>query len=107
MMELAAFSVFNLQFSLETADEERTLFSSEHLEYPMLTKTTALSIVTIVVATELGVLQRILGTVGLSLEQWGVCVAVACAIVVVAEVKRLLKIRTVELSASRVAPAAA
>jgi P-type Ca2+ transporter type 2C len=104
-MGLATFSVFNLLFSLETADENRTLFSSELLENPMLLKTTALSVVTIVFATELGILQRILGTVGLSLEQWGICVLVGASIVVVAEIKKLLKIRTDETAAA--VPAAA
>ena len=93
-MGLATFSVFNLFFSLETADEHRTLFSSELLENPMLLKTTALSVLTIVFATELGVLQRILGTVSLSMQQWGVCVLVGATIIVVAEVKKLLRIRT-------------
>ena len=104
-MGLATFSVFNLLFSLETADEDRTLFSSELLENPMLLKTTALSILTIVFATELGILQRILGTVGLSLEQWGICILVGASIVVVAEIKKLLRIRTDEPAV--VAPASA
>src|SRR5436190_20132929 len=39
-MGLVTFSIFNLLFSLETADEERTLFSSELLENQMLLKTT-------------------------------------------------------------------
>jgi Ca2+-transporting ATPase len=95
-MGLATFSVFNLLFSLETADENRTLFSSELLENPMLLRTTALSIVTIVLGTELGILQRILGTVELSLDQWGICILVGASIVVVAEIKKLLRIRTDE-----------
>jgi Ca2+-transporting ATPase len=106
-MGLATFSVFNLLFSLETADENRTLFSSELLENPMLLKTTALSIVTIVFATELGILQRILGTVGLSIEQWGICVLVGASIVVVAEIKKLLRIQTDETAVAAPASAAA
>jgi Ca2+-transporting ATPase len=106
-MGLATFSVFNLLFSLETADENRTLFSSELLENPMLLKTTALSIVTIVFATELGILQRILGTVGLTIEQWGICVLVGASIVVVAEIKKLLRIQTDETAIAAPASAAA
>jgi P-type Ca2+ transporter type 2C len=96
-MGLATFSLFNLLFSLETADEERTVFSSTLLENPTLVKTTLLSIATIVFGTELGILQRILGTVSLTLDQWGICLIIAASIIVVAEVKKLLKIRTVEL----------
>ena len=96
-MGLVTFSLFNLLFSLETADEERTVFSSTLLENPTLVKTTLLSIATIVFGTELGILQRILGTVSLTLDQWSICLIVAASIIVVAEVKKLLKIRTVEL----------
>ncbi len=96
-MGLVTFSLFNLFFSLETADEERTIFSSELLENPTLLKTTALSILTIILATELGILQRLLDTVSLTADQWVHLLLVALSIVVVAEVKKLLKIRTVEL----------
>ncbi len=96
-MGLVTFSLFNLLFSLETADEERTVFSSTLFENPTLVKTTLLSIATIVFGTELGILQRILGTVSLTLDQWSICLIVAASIIVVAEVKKLLKIRTVEL----------
>ncbi len=92
-MGLTCFSLFNLFFSLETANEDRTLFSSELLENPMLLRTTALSIAAIVLATELGLFQRILGTTGLTLEQWLICIAVALAIVAVAEVRKVLHIR--------------
>jgi len=106
-MGLATFSIFNLFFSLETADEHRTVFSSELLENPMLLKTTLLSVVTIILATELGLLQRVLDTVGLTLNQWGICIIVAAAIIVVAEVKKLLKIQTTEEPAPVAAAATA
>ena len=73
----------------------------------MLLKTTALSVLTIVFATELGVLQRILGTVSLSMQQWGVCVLVGATIIVVAEVKKLLRISTDEPVVAEPAGAAA
>ena len=104
-MGLATFSIFNLLFSLETADEDRTIFSSTLLENPMLLKMTLLSVATIVFATELGILQRVLGTVGLTLDQWGICIAVGLAIVVVAEVRKLLHIRVTELPATVAASA--
>ena len=64
-MGLVTFSMFNLLFSLETANEERTLFSSELIENQMLVKTTALSILTIFLASAFGPLQRVLDTVEL------------------------------------------
>ena len=105
-MGLTTFSLFNLFFSLETADEDRSLFGPEILQNPMLLKTTALSVAAIVLATEFGLLQRILGTVGLSLDQWLICIVVSLAIVVVCEVKKLLHIQTVEEPAARQAPTA-
>ena len=96
-MGLVTFSIFNLLFSLETADEERTLFSSELLENKMLLKTTALSILTIFLATGFGPLQRVLDTVELSVDQWAICIVVAGSIIVVAEIKKLLKIQTSEV----------
>ncbi|MFI5225053.1 MAG: cation-translocating P-type ATPase [Candidatus Limnocylindrales bacterium] len=106
-MGLTTFSIFNLFFSLETADEERSMFSSELLENPMLLKTTIVSIAAIIAATELGLLRRLLDTVSLSLDQWAVCTAVAASIVVVCEVKKLLHIRvTEEVAVTPSSPAA-
>jgi P-type Ca2+ transporter type 2C len=99
-MGVTAFSLFNLFFSLETADEDRSLFSGDILQNPTLLKTTALSVVAIVLATELGVLQRLLGTVSLTADQWIICIVVALSIVVVAEVKKALHIRTSEVPVS-------
>ena len=50
----------------------------------------------ILLATELGILQRILDTVSLTLDQWAICFVVSLAILVVAEGRKLLGIRTVE-----------
>jgi Ca2+-transporting ATPase len=105
-MGLVTFSIFNLFFSLETADEERTLFSSELLDNPMLWKTTLLSALTIILATELGFLNRILDTVELTVDQWALCTLVAGTIIVVAEVKKLLRIRTTEVVQVEAAAAA-
>ena len=82
------------------------MFSSELLENPMLLRTTALSVAAIVVVTELGFFQRILDTVGLSVQQWIVCVGVAASIIAVSEMKKVLKIRTMEVTAPGPAPAA-
>ena len=73
-MGLVTFSMLHLFFSLETSDEERTLFSSELLENRVLLKTSALSVLTIFLATAFGPLQRVLDTVELSVEQWAVCI---------------------------------
>ena len=81
-------------------DEERTIFSSELLENPTLLKASALSLLTIFLATTFGPLQRILDTTELTVGQWALCIVLAASIIVVAEVRKVLRRR------SAVAPAA-
>jgi Ca2+-transporting ATPase len=93
-MGLVTFSLFHLFYSLETANAERTLFSSELLENPTLVKTSALSLLTIFLATAFGPLQRLLDTVELSPEQWAVCGVVAASIIVVEEGRKFIRRRS-------------
>ena len=105
-MGVATFSLFRIASSLETADETRSVFSGYVLHNPALLKATGLSIITIVLATELGILQNVLGMVGLTGEQWLVCIGVALSLIVVEEVKKFVKVNTGDVAAARAAPAA-
>ncbi len=105
-MGLATFSIFHLFFSLETANEERTLFSSELLENPTLLKTSALSVVTIFLATSFGPLQRMLDTTELDARQWALCGLVAASIIVITEVRKVFRRRSAAVVAAAAAPAA-
>ena len=49
-----------------------------------------------VAATELGLLNRILDTVSLSVDQWLICLVVSLLVLAVAEIKKLLRIRTTD-----------
>ncbi len=93
-MGVTTFSLFRIASSLETADEKRSVFSGYILDNPALLKATGLSIVTIVLATELGILQNVLGMISLTGEQWLICIGVALTLIVVEEVKKALKIST-------------
>ena len=62
-MGVTTFALFRLFSSLETADEDESLFGGTILANRPLLIATGLSVLTIVLATELGFLQRILGTV--------------------------------------------
>jgi len=109
-MGLTAFAISNIWFALETSDEEESMFSATTLANPTLLKMVAISAVAVVLTSELRILNRVLDTVSLTLDQWLVCIAVSLAIVVVAEVKKLLKIRTTEappLATVEATPAAA
>ena len=55
---------------------------------------------TIILATELGFLQRILGTVSLSPDQWAVCILVSLSIVVAEEAQEA----AVQSDPGRIAP---
>jgi Ca2+-transporting ATPase len=106
-MGLVTFSIFHVFYSLETANAERTLFSSELIENPTLLKTTILSAITIFIATSFGPLQRLLDTVELSPEQWTVCLVVAASIIVVEEVRKVFRRRATSAAAAAVQPAVA
>ena len=88
-MGLTTFAISNVLFSLTTRDERRSVFSLEVLEDRMFLLCSAGSAAAILFGTELGVFQRILGTVHLSLHQWLICIVVGLAIVPVSEIRRL------------------
>ena len=106
-MGLVTFSLFHLFFSIETSDEDRTIFSSELLDNPMLLKTSALSLLTIFLATTFGPLQRVLDTVELTVDQWAICAVVAASIVVIAEARKFLRRRNPSAAAAGPRPAQA
>jgi Ca2+-transporting ATPase len=107
-MGVTTFSLFRLFSSLETADESESMFGGSILGNRPLLIGTGMSILTIILATELGFLQRILGTVSLSIDQWVVCIVVPLSLIVVEEARKLLKIRTSdEPAAVATAPALA
>jgi Ca2+-transporting ATPase len=108
-MGLVAFSLFHIFFSLETSNEQRSIFSSELLENPTLLKASALSLLTVFLATTFGPLQRILNTTELTIDQWAICIVGAATIIVVAEARKLIFRRRapVEEAAPVAAPAPA
>ena len=96
-MGVIVFSLANIWFALETSNEDRSIFSSETLENPTLLKAAGIAFIFTVIAAELGILNRILETVPLSAEQWAVCLVVSLVMIVIPEIKKLLKIRTSEI----------
>ena len=78
-MGLVTFSLLHVFFSLETADEERSIFSSQLLENPTLLKASAVSLLSIFLATTFGPLERILDTTELNVQQWAICIVAGLA----------------------------
>jgi len=96
-MALVAFSIANIWFALETADEEHSIINFDViLANPTLLKTVGLSAVAILLATELNIFHRILDTVSLTIDQWAICFVVSLAMLIVAEGRKLLGIHTTE-----------
>ena len=109
-MGLTVFSLANIWFAFETAHEEKSIVSAETLANPTLLKTGALAVIATVAASELGLLNRVLDTVNLSTEQWVICLVLSLAVIAVAEIKKLLRIRTTDtpaLAQASTAPAVA
>jgi Ca2+-transporting ATPase len=105
-MGLTTFSLFRLFSSLEEADEAESVFGASILANRPLLVATGLSVLTILFATELGFLQRFLGTTGLTPDQWAVCILVPLSLIVVEEVRKALRIRTSDAPPEATAAAA-
>jgi P-type Ca2+ transporter type 2C len=89
-MGLTSFALSNVLFSLCTRDERSSVFSLDVLEDRTFLYCTGGSFLAILFGTELGIFNRILGTVHLDLHQWLVCIVVGLAIIPVSEARRLL-----------------
>jgi Ca2+-transporting ATPase len=68
------------------------MFSTETFQNPTLLKAIGLSVVAIIVMSELRLFNRILDTVNLEVEQWLIAILVSLLVVALAEGKKLLRI---------------
>ena len=78
-MGLTTFAIANVFFSFARKDELRSVFSLETFADRKLLMATGMSVAAILLGTELGIFQRILGTVHLTGEEWLVCIGVGAA----------------------------
>jgi len=92
-MGMTTFAIGNVFLSFTVKDELRSFFSVETFADRRLLKATGMSVVAIVLATSLGILQRILNTVSLSGKQWIVCILAAFSIVVASEIQKAIRRR--------------
>ena len=89
-MGLVAFAIFNIAISIGTKVEDRSSLSLEVLADRSFVIATTVSVLITVAMTELGVLQRLLGTVPLNFEQWVVCALIGMSLLLVAEVRKVV-----------------
>ncbi len=99
-MGMVSFSLFNLFFSIESKDEQRSAFSLDTFSDRTFNLTASLSFLLLVVSTVLAPIQVILRTTTLHVGQWLICTAVALSVVAVAEIRKAVRRRTSLLPAS-------
>jgi Ca2+-transporting ATPase len=89
-MALTTFAIANLVFSFTARDAVRSVFSLDTFADRRFVTTSLASVAGIVLATELGFLQRVLDTVPLTGNQWLICIGAGLVIVLVSEIRKLL-----------------
>ena len=89
-MALATFSFMNIAFALGTRDLRQTVFSEDTLADRTLLVGAGAGILITILASQLGLLQRLLGTVPLSWDQWLICALVGFLVLIVAEIRKLV-----------------
>jgi Ca2+-transporting ATPase len=87
-MGVTVFSIFNIAFAWATKDELRSLLDTDVAGDRYLVRTTILSVITVFLATEFGPLQRLLGTVSLTFDQWVICWVAGLSVLLVSEIKK-------------------
>jgi Ca2+-transporting ATPase len=107
-MLLTALSLFHIVLTFCVRDEYGTVFNREALPHGRQLRLLGISFLLTILATELGLFQRIFSTVSLTLREWLVCLGVALILLVVEEAVKYYLARRAEQPAPQVlAPAAA
>jgi Ca2+-transporting ATPase len=89
-MGMTTFAIANVFLSFTVKDDLKSVFSEETFADRRMLKATGLSAVAILAGTELGIFQRILGTVSLTGKQWIACILAGLTIVVLSELRKLV-----------------
>jgi Ca2+-transporting ATPase len=105
-MGLATFGLSGIALALVINDEFGTVFNSQTLENGKLLQMCLYSLIATIVATEIGLFQRILATTSLSVNQWVICLVVGAIPALAMEVAKLVRRRGSEGQAASVAPVA-
>jgi P-type Ca2+ transporter type 2C len=106
-MGMTTFAIANVVLSYTVKDPRESLFTFNAFADRRLLKMTGLSALAILFGTELGIFQRILGTVSLTGRQWIVCILGGATILVASELRKLILRRRSAQSAVTGEPAGA
>ncbi len=97
-MGMTSFAIANLFYSFCERDELTSVFSLDVLRDGKFLMFSGMSVIAIVLAPELSVLNLILHTTDLNLHQWLICILSALAVVVPSEIRKLVLRRRTEAS---------
>jgi Ca2+-transporting ATPase len=89
-MGVSTFAWLGVAFAIETRDERRSILSEGYLADRTLLLTAGATALITILAAEIGLLERIIGTVPLTVEQWAVCFGGAAVMVVAYEIRKRL-----------------
>jgi Ca2+-transporting ATPase len=87
-MGMTSFAIANLLYSFCERDELKSVFELDVLRDGKFLMFSAASALAILLAPQLGLLNRILNTVQLGLHQWLICIVAAFAVVAVSELRK-------------------
>jgi Ca2+-transporting ATPase len=89
-MGMTSFAIANLFYSFCERDELESVFSLDVLRDRRFLMFSGASVLSIILAPQLGLLNRILHTTPLSVHQWLICIVTGFAPVVVTEIRKLV-----------------
>ena len=99
-MGMTSFAIANLFYSFCERDERMSVFSLDVLRDRKFLMFSGASVLAIILAPQLNLLNRILQTTPLTLHQWLICVVAALAAVVLTEIRKfMLRRREMETTA--------
>ena len=107
-MGMTSFAIANLFYSFCERDEVDSVFSLDVLRDRKFLMFSGMSVLAIILAPQLGLLNRILQTRPLTVHQWLICIVPALAVVAVTEIRKaVLRRRETGASPTGAAPAPA
>jgi Ca2+-transporting ATPase len=87
-MGMTSFALANLLYSFCERDQLQSVFSLDVLRDRKFMYFSGFSLIAILIAPQLDLLNRILGTLPLTLHQWLICIVTALAVVVASEIRK-------------------
>ncbi|NPV62578.1 MAG: HAD-IC family P-type ATPase [Methanotrichaceae archaeon] len=100
-MALTTFSLFSIALGLSARNEIQTAFNRDILSDRRQVEIYGLTLVLVFLATELHLLQRILGTTSISSDKWLICFVIALGLLLVDEVIKLFMRKSRGLGAAQ------